>query len=324
MRSLAYSARGNEVREPAAFLRTVVSRAALKRLSRGSVANSSPTRAKDVFDLVAVEGDPERALQARLETAWLAEALDGLSGGSAPVYGARFVDELDARDRLEAARLSLRPTYFRRLQAATSKVEAVMGAEERIGAEQRALVRTHVLGIGSKRVARRARRLIQSDPAVAAEARELRSLHRGAALLLPPLALVPHGGGVLSAITAAAGWLRDELPGVRQRRDRRSTIGGRGSKLAAGLAAAALCVGGGLVAFDRDEAGGADVRRGAQIRKADPPPRPPGDEALPARASYGAPSERAEADERASRGTSGSRRKPRRPAQVCGASEPGD
>ena len=48
-----------------------------------------------------------------METAWLAEALDRLSDEERAVYGARFVDELDAATASKRLGLS-RPTYFRR------------------------------------------------------------------------------------------------------------------------------------------------------------------------------------------------------------------
>jgi RNA polymerase sigma factor (sigma-70 family) len=199
---LAYLAAGHEVRNARGLLRTMAYRIALRRhaSTRGREVLSDPS--SQSLDQGTEAADPHRILLGRLDAAWLAEALDSLSPRERAAYRARYLEELDPHEASERIGVS-RATYFRALQRATEKVAAATTPDDRFGARQTKLLRDYVDGTLEEAGLRRAERLIAADPYAAAEARRLRTLHRGAAVLIPPAAGATATGLLATVLEAA-------------------------------------------------------------------------------------------------------------------------
>jgi len=265
---LAYAAKGNQVDNRRAFLTTVAVRAAIKLCSRRREQAADP--GGGVFDREDLAADADERLQYRADLAWLAEALDSLTDLERLVYRSHYIDELDPAAAIRKLQIS-RATYYRRLRSASAKLGGIMTSERRIGSRERDLIERYVAGIARRSEVRRAERLIAADPLCSAVAREISELHRGAAMLLPPVLLAPAHGGILAMLAAAFSALRERIFGAADSvagaaQGGTAAAGGGaasgGGALAAigGAKAIAICAGGiaacgigGLVAFDRPD-----------------------------------------------------------------------
>ena len=188
---LRREAQGTEIREPRAFAKRVAWRDARDLLqARGkSEATVADPQGRELEFVEDWRGDPETELIRRSELSRAIEAAERLPVAEQAVYRSRFVDELKPKDACKSLRIS-RPAYYRHLRSAEVTVAAAL-EDSRFEAIERELIGAYVSGTATARELRRAKRLISADPNAAALARELWSIHRGAAAVLPVPALEP-------------------------------------------------------------------------------------------------------------------------------------
>lgn len=321
---LRREAQGTEIREPQAFAKQVAWRDARDLLqARGtSEAAVADPQGRELELVEDWRGDPEAALIRRSELSRAIEAAERLPGPEQAVYRSRFVDGLKPGEVCRRLRIS-RPSYYRHLRCAEVTVAAAL-EDKRFAAIERELIGAYVSGTATAGELRRAKRLIGADPNAAALARELWSIHRGAAAVLPVPALEPFAdSSVFERLAGSLAPARERATGLSGQSPeevvmhlglsgvgRTTGVAGGGTLAALGLTggagkiAAGCLVAGALTAAcvvtgviptglgdDRGDATDAAIAEGSRRARAQEPPNP----ALVEREAPGEP--RSEPDE---------------------------
>jgi RNA polymerase sigma factor (sigma-70 family) len=234
---LRHERSGHELDQPTAYAKKAAWRDAqdLIRAKRSSTGKAIDPQGYVLQGVADARPGPEARLMARAELSRAIEVAERLKPEQQLVYRARFVEELSPREACKRFGIG-RPTYYWRLNAAVEKVERSL-RPERFAQLERQLIGAYVAGTATPREVRRARRLIEADPHAAALARELLTLHRGAAAALPApvldqaadLSLFERAGHSLAS-------LRDRVFGSDHSPEQiAAQLGGSGAGRAAGV-----------------------------------------------------------------------------------------
>jgi RNA polymerase sigma factor (sigma-70 family) len=178
--------RGETIRDPLAFMRSVAWRTA-----RDMLRDRHDT-AVDPSDQVleATEdpgGSPAMRMSQRVDLARAIEAVEQLPAAERAAYRSRFLEELTTREACKRLGVA-RSTYHDRLRRAIESVQATL-EPKRFAELERKLLGAYVAGLASRAEERRAERLIRTDPHAAAVARELQRAHEATAAALSPVVL---------------------------------------------------------------------------------------------------------------------------------------